>query len=89
MCCYVMWSVQILSNICSSIIVVFYITWDFRRGVTASLGGFGPHRLYCGTDPGIKNPKLLTIGEYIKRFILKKQIDTGSAHNTKFQALFQ
>ncbi len=34
-------------------------------------------------------PKRLTIGEYIKRFILKRQIDTGSARNTKFQALFK
>ncbi len=29
------------------------------------------------------------MGEYIKRFILQCQIDTESARNTKFQALFQ
>ncbi len=29
------------------------------------------------------------MGEYVKRFILQRQIDTGSARNTKFQALFQ
>ncbi len=31
----------------------------------------------------------LQIGEYIKRLILKRQTDRGSAHNTKFQALFK
>ncbi len=34
-------------------------------------------------------PNRLTIGENIKRFFLKRQKDTGSAHNTKFQALFK
>ncbi len=34
-------------------------------------------------------PKWLTIGEHIMRLILKRQTDTGSARNTKFQALFQ
>ncbi len=34
-------------------------------------------------------PKWLTIGEYIEWFILKRQIDTGRARNTKFQALFK
>ncbi len=34
-------------------------------------------------------PKRLTIGEYIKRLILKKQSDRGSARNTKSQALFK
>ncbi len=33
--------------------------------------------------------KRLTIGEYIKRLILKRQTDRGSARNTKFQALFK
>ncbi len=33
--------------------------------------------------------KRLTIGEYIKRFILKRQTDRGSARNTKSQALFK
>ncbi len=37
----------------------------------------------------IHYPKRLTIGEYIKRFILKRQKHTGSAHNTTFQALFK
>ncbi len=34
-------------------------------------------------------PKRLTIGEYMKRLILKRQTDTGSAPNTKSQALFK
>ncbi len=34
-------------------------------------------------------PKRLTIGEYIKRFILKRQSDRGSARNTKSQSLFK
>ncbi len=34
-------------------------------------------------------PKRLTIGECIKRFILKKQTDRGSARNTKSQALLK
>ncbi len=31
----------------------------------------------------------LQFGEYIEWLILKRQIDTGSARNTKFQALFK
>ncbi len=34
-------------------------------------------------------PKRLTIGEYMKRYILKRQTDRGSACNTKSQALFK
>ncbi len=34
-------------------------------------------------------PKRLTVEEYNKRFIIKRQINTGSAHNTKFQKLFR
>ncbi len=34
-------------------------------------------------------PKRLTIGQYIKRLILKRQTDRGSARNTKSQALFK
>ncbi len=34
-------------------------------------------------------PKRLTIGEYKKRLILKRQTDRGSARNTKSQALFK
>ncbi len=34
-------------------------------------------------------PKWLTIEEYIKQSIIKRQINTGSARNTKFQALFK
>ncbi len=34
-------------------------------------------------------PKRLTIGEYIKRLILKRQSDRGSARNTKSQSLFK
>ncbi len=30
-------------------------------------------------------PKLLTIGEYMKRLILKRQTDRGSAHNTSLR----
>ncbi len=33
--------------------------------------------------------KQLTIGEYIKWLILKRQTDRGSARNTKSQALFK
>ncbi len=34
-------------------------------------------------------PKRLTIEEYNKRVIIKRQRDTGSACNTKFQVLFR
>ncbi len=34
-------------------------------------------------------PKWLTIEEYNKRYIIKKQTVTGSACNTTFQALFR
>ncbi len=34
-------------------------------------------------------PKRLTIEEYNKRFIIKRQMHAGSACNTKFQALFR
>ncbi len=33
--------------------------------------------------------KQFTIGKYIKRLILTRQTDRGSAHNTKSQALFK
>ncbi len=34
-------------------------------------------------------PKRLTIEEYNKQYIIKRQTDTGSACNTKFQVLFR
>ncbi len=34
-------------------------------------------------------PKRLTIEEYNKRYIKKRQIDTGSTFNTNFLALFR
>ncbi len=34
-------------------------------------------------------PKNLTIEEYHKRFVIKRQIETGSARNTKFKALLK
>ncbi len=34
-------------------------------------------------------PKRLTIGEYMKQFILKRQTDRRSARNTKSQTLFK
>ncbi len=46
-------------------------------------------RLITITCTVIHYPKWLTIGEYIKRFILRRHKHTGTAHNTKFQALFK
>ncbi len=59
------------------------------------LGIHGPKESPAYYPPGCKNfdwsrsEKRLTIGEYIKRFILKRQSDRRSARNTNSQSLFK
>ncbi len=65
------------------------------RSTDMTVNGYNDHRftfmhyIYIYSFSRRFYPKRLTIEEYDKRYIIKRQTVTGSACNTTFQALFR